>query len=137
MQLGSTEALDMMKVFIDEPDASPELKAQVKTLLDTNKTAADLVDKITTLRDQLAEYRQRSGELHAQLVTLKLVKTSGELMTALRARLAETSDRMQKATIAIVDAQEQLMLTRVKFQNQLADLRLTDVTAKSEPTAKR
>ena len=42
---------------------------------------------------------------------------------------------MQKATIAIVDAQEKLMLTRVKFQNQLADLRLTDVTAKSEPTA--
>ncbi len=130
MQLGSDEALDMMKVFIDEPDASAELKTQVKTLLETHKVAADLLDKITTLRDQLAEYRQRSGELHAQLVTLKLVKTSGELMAALRARLAETTDRMQKATIAIVDAQEQLMLTRVKFQNQLADLRLTDVTAK-------
>ncbi|NVB80503.1 MAG: hypothetical protein HOV81_19070 [Kofleriaceae bacterium] len=130
MQLGSTEALDMMKVFIDEPDASADLKSQVKALLDTNKSAADLTDKISTLRDQLAEYRQRSGELHAQLVTLKLVKTSGDLMAALRARLAETTDRMQKATIAIVDAQEQLMLTRVKFQNQLADLRLTDVTAK-------
>lgn len=130
MQLGSTDALDMMKVFIDEPDATPELKMQVKALLETNKTAADLTDKISTLRDQLAEYRQRSGELHGQLVTLKLVKTSGDLMAALRARLAETTDRMQKATIAIVDAQEQLMLTRVKFQNQLADLRLTDVTAK-------
>ena len=35
---------------------------------------------------------------------------------------------MQKATIAIVDTQEQLMLTRVKFQNQLAELHLNDAT---------
>ena len=52
-------------------------------------------------------------------------------MVSLRAKLAETSDRIQKATMSLVDAQEQLMLTRVKFQNQLADLRLTDATAKS------
>jgi hypothetical protein len=49
-------------------------------------------------------------------------------MTQLKARLSDMSDRMQKATIAIVDAQEKLMLSRVKFQNQLADLRLVDVT---------
>ena len=33
------------------------------------------------------------------------------------------------STIAIVDTQEQLMLTRVKFQNQLSELHLTDATA--------
>ena len=43
------------------------------------------------------------------------------------------SDRVQKLTIQIVDAQEQLMLSRVKFQNQLAELHLAD----SSPTAKR
>jgi hypothetical protein len=52
-------------------------------------------------------------------------------MATLRSKLAETSDRIQKATVAIVDAQEQLMLARVKFQNQLADLRLTDATIKA------
>ncbi|HSD86652.1 MAG TPA: hypothetical protein VLB44_04030, partial [Kofleriaceae bacterium] len=113
-----------------EPEASPELKKQITGLLETHRAAADLVDKIQTLRDQLAEYRTRAGELHGQLVTLKLVKTSGPLMAELKNRLADTSERMQKATIAIVDAQEQLMLARVKFQNQLADLHLTDVTAK-------
>jgi hypothetical protein len=130
LQLGSTEALDMMKVFIEEPDASPELKKQINALLETHKSAADLIDKIETLRDQLAEYRARSGELHAQLVTLKLVKTSGEVMTSLRQRLTETSDRMQKTTLAIVDAQEKLMLARLQFGNQLADLHLSDAIAK-------
>jgi hypothetical protein len=130
LQLGSTEALDMMKVFIEEPDASPELKKQITALLETHKAGADLEDKIVTLRAQLAEYRARSGELHAQLVTLKLVKTSGEVMTSLRQRLTETSDRMQKATLAIVDTQEKLMLARLQFGNQLADLHLSDALAK-------
>ena len=62
------------------------------------------------------------------MVTLKTVRSGGELMQTLRARLAEMSDRVQKATIDIVDTQEKLMLARVKFQNQLADLRLIDLT---------
>ena len=129
MQLGSDEALAMMKVYVDEPEASPELKKQITALLATHREAADLVDKIQTLQEQLGEYRARAGELNAQLVTLKMVKTGGELMASLRARLAETSDRTQKATLAIVDAREKLMLAKLKFGNQLADLRLTDVTA--------
>ncbi len=130
-QLGSDEALGMMKVFIYEPGASPQLKAQVEALLATHRGNEDLRDRIETLRDQLGEYRARAGELHAQLVTLKAVRTGGELMTSLRGKLTETSDRIQKTTIALVDAQEQLMLTRVKFQNQLAELRLTDATVPS------
>jgi Carboxypeptidase regulatory-like domain len=129
--LSSDEALGMMKVFIEEPEASPELKSQIAALLATHRGAADLIDKIQTLHDQLAEYRSRSGELHAQLVTLKAVRAGTELMATLRAKLADTTERIQKATIAVVDAQEQLMLSRVKFQNQLADLHLTDVTAKT------
>jgi hypothetical protein len=49
-------------------------------------------------------------------------------MAALRRKLAEMSERTQKATLEIVEAQERLMLARVKFQNQLADLKLTDAT---------
>jgi hypothetical protein len=62
------------------------------------------------------------------VVTLKAVKTGGDIMQTLKTRLAEMSNRIQKATIDIVDTQEKLMLARVKFQNQLADLRLTDLT---------
>ena len=121
-------ALGMMQIYVDEPSAPAELKAQLVALLATHRSAADLLDKIQTLRDQLGEYRTRAGELHAQLVSLKLVRTSGDLMEALRGKLRETSERIQKATIAVVDTQEALMLTRVKFQNQLAELHLGDAT---------
>jgi hypothetical protein len=131
IELTSDDALNMMKVYVDDPAASPELRAQISTLLATHQSAADMLNKIDTLRDQIGEYRSRAGELHAQIVTLKAVKTGGELMATLKAKLAETSERIQKATIAIVDTQEQLMLIRVKFQNQLAELHLTDVTTKA------
>ena len=136
LQLGSDEALGMLRVYVDEPDASPALVAQLEALLETQRTTADLEAKIDTLREQLGEYRARSRELQSQLVTLKLVKTGGPLMAALRSRLAETSERVQKTTIALVDAQEQLMLARINFQNQIADLRLSD-PAQSVGTAEQ
>jgi hypothetical protein len=132
MELSSEEALDMMRLYVSDDQPTTELKGQIAALLATHRATADLVDKIATLRDELAEYRMRSGELHAQLVTLKAVKTGGDLMQTLRNRLAEVSNRVQKTTIEIVDTQEQLMLARVKLQNQLADLRLGDPRALSK-----
>ena len=124
LDMGTPDAIGMLGVYVDDPEASEPLKAQLKAVLETHKAGVDLEDKISTLRDQLAEYRAREGELHAQLVTLKMVKTGGDLMTSLRQKLVEVSDRVQKATIEIVDAQEQMMLTKVKFENQLAELHM-------------
>lgn len=137
LDLSSDEALGLMKVYIDDPETSRDLRDQIAKLLATHRGAADLVDKIETLREQLAEYRRRSGELHAQIVTLKAVRSGGELMTALRGRLSDMSNRTQKATLDLVDTQERLMLARVKFQNQLADLRLTDTTTREASAANR
>jgi len=128
MQLSSDEALGLMKLYVSDDQATSELKSQIVALLATHRGAADLVDKLATVRDQIGEYRMRAGELHAQIATLRVVRTGGELMQSLRTRLTEVSDRIQKSTIEIVDLQEQLMLARVKFQNQLADLRLSDAT---------
>ncbi|HEY1555304.1 MAG TPA: carboxypeptidase regulatory-like domain-containing protein [Kofleriaceae bacterium] len=132
LELSSDDALEMMKVYIEDPAATPELRAQIESLLATHRASADAVDQIRTLRDQIAEYREREGELHGQLITLKAVHTGGSLLTALKAKLVDTSDRIQKATIAIVEAQEQLMLLRVKFGNQLAELHVTDITKLSK-----
>ncbi|HEY0986106.1 MAG TPA: hypothetical protein VGD80_03605, partial [Kofleriaceae bacterium] len=124
IELSSEEAIGLMKLYVADDQPTTELKGQITALLATHRGAADLLDKLATLRDQIGEYRMRSGELHAQIAALRAVRTGGELMQTLRTRLAEVSDRIQKATIEIVDTQEQLMLARVKFQNQLADLRL-------------
>jgi hypothetical protein len=67
-------------------------------------------------------------ELHAQIVTLQAVKTGGDLMTHLKQKMKEISERVQKSTIAMVDAEEKIMLTRVEFQDALSELSLPDVT---------
>ena len=126
LELNSPEAIGMLQIYVDNTEASTAFKTQLEAVLATHKAGVDLDDKIATLRDQLVEYRERQGELHAQLVTLKMVKTSGPLMASLKQKLMEVSDAIQKATVAIVDAQEQIMLTRVKFENQIAELHLDE-----------
>jgi hypothetical protein len=129
LELASDDALALMQLYVDEPDASPKLKAQIDAVLATHRDAADFVEHIAALRDQLVDYRERAGELHAQLLTLQAVHTGGELMATLRSKLAEITERSQRTTLSLVDSEERLMLARVKLQNQLADLHLDDVTA--------
>jgi hypothetical protein len=131
LELASDDALALMQLYVEAPDVSPQFKAQIDALLAGHRAVTDLVDRISTLHDQLGEYRERAGELHAQLITLKAVRTGGDLMATLRSKLAETTERIQKATIAVVDAQEELMMARVKLQNQLAELHLDDATKMS------
>jgi hypothetical protein len=74
---------------------------------------------------QMAEYRTRMDELHAQIVTLRAVKmTSGSLLTNLEKKLGDISDRLSKATVTVVGLQEQLMVARIRFQDGVAELSL-------------
>ena len=131
LALGSSEALDLLTRYLEDPHADAALVASVAALLATHRKLADLDDRMGTLRDQLGEYRSRSRELAVQLVALKAVKTSGPPMATLRGKLAEMSSRAQAATIALVDAQDQQMMERVRLQNQLADLHLAKAPAVS------
>ena len=72
-------------------------------------------------------------ELHAQIVTLQAVKTGGDLMTHLKDKMKDISDRVQKTTIALVDQEEKIMLARVQFQDTLAELTLPDAMARQRP----
>jgi len=128
LELQSEAAIGMMRVFVEDPAASPALRAQLAAVLATHQHGAELTDKIETLREQLAEYRARGGELDQQLVSLKGMRSSLELAASLRQKAGEISQHVQATTLAVVNTQEQLMVTRVKLANQLADLRLTDVT---------
>ncbi len=56
-------------------------------------------------------------------------------MKHLRAKMKDISDRVQASTIEMVDTEEKVMLARVRFQDQLAELKLGDVTEAT--TAKR
>ena len=50
-------------------------------------------------------------------------------MTHLKDKMKDISERVQKATIALVDDEEKIMLTRVQFQDAIAELTLPDVIA--------
>lgn len=140
LDLSADVTMDMMKVYVDSPIGAPELKDQLKKLLALHRSLVDLAGEQDSLRRRLGDYRGRMDELHAQIVTLQAVKTGGELMSHLKSKMKEISERVQKTTIALVDQEEKIMLGRVRFQDMLAELSLPDVTAPAKgpgtPTAK-
>jgi hypothetical protein len=123
--------LDLVRAYLSHA-AAGELKGQVEQLLRLNADMTKAEQEIATVHEQMAEYRTRMDELHAQLVTLKAVKTAGPLMTHLEKKLQEMSEKLSKATVDVVVLQEKLMVARVQFQSGVADLSLEK---KSEATA--
>ncbi len=128
LDLNADVTLDMLKVYVQAPESTPELKASLEKLLAKHKKLVDLMQEQVSLDRRLRDYRERMDELHAQIVTLQAVKTGGELMSHLKSKMKDISERVQKATIGMVDAEEKIMLTRVEFQDVLAELTLPDVT---------
>jgi outer membrane protein OmpA-like peptidoglycan-associated protein len=131
LDLQADLSLEMMKVYLDTAELSAELRADIKKLLAIHKEMVDGKEKIDSLRRQLAEYRLRMDELHAQIVTLKAVKSGGDLLKHLEGKMKDISSRVQKTTIAVVDTDEKIMLARVRFQDALSELTLPDATAPS------
>ena len=115
--------MDMVTAYLSSA-AEGRLKSAVNELLKLHKEMANTDQQIATTRDAMGEYRARMDELHAQVVTLKLVKTAGPLMTSLEKKLQEVSDKLSKSTIDLVALQEKLMVARIKFQDGVADLSL-------------
>jgi hypothetical protein len=128
LDLNADVTLDMLKVYVQAPESTPELKASLDKLLAIHKKLVDLTQEQVSVDRRLRDYRERMDELHAQIVTLQAVKTGGELMSHLKTKMKDISERVQKSTIHMVDTEEKIMLTRVEFQDALAELTLPDVT---------
>ncbi|APR84924.1 Hypothetical protein A7982_10273 [Minicystis rosea] len=120
----SNVGMEQVSAYLSSAAIEGPLKQAVTELLRLHKDMANTEQQIQTTREQMEEYRARMDELHAQVVTLKAVKTAGPLMSNLEKKLAEISDKLSKATIDLVALQEKLMVTRIKFQDGVADLSL-------------
>jgi hypothetical protein len=130
------EGMGLIRAYLSSAVVDGPLKKQVDELLHLNTEMANIEQKIATTRDQMAEYRTRMDELHAQIVTLRMVKTtSGALLNNLEKKLSEITDKLSKATVAVVGLQEQLMVARIRFQDGVAELSLVDQQA-DKPTEK-
>ena len=122
--LRTPDGMGLVRAYLTSAVISGPLKGQVEELVRTQKEIADDEQRIQTQRDQMGEYRQRMDELHAQIVTLRMVRTAGPLMVNLEKKLTEVSDKLSKATVDVVSLEEKLMLARIKFQDGVADLSL-------------
>ena len=135
LDLNAEVTLDMMKVWVEAPEGTPELKDALRKLLAIHRTLVDLSEEQVSMRRRLVDFRERMDELHMQIVTLQAVKTGGDLMAHLKLKMKDISDRVQKTTIQIVDQEEKIMLSRVQFQDALAELTLPDAMAGGRPAS--
>jgi hypothetical protein len=135
LDLSADVTLDMMKVWVEAPEGTRELKDQLKKLLGIHRTLVDLAQEQDSMRRRLADYRERMDELHGQIVTLQAVKTGGDLMGHLKTKMKDISERVQRTTIQLVDQEEKIMLARVQFQDALAELAMPDALATAAPPA--
>lgn len=135
LDLNAEVTLDMMRVWVDASEGSPELKDQLRKLLAIHKSLVDQTEEQVSFRRRLVDFKERMDELHMQIVTLQAVKTGGDLMAHLKTKMKDISDRVQKTTIQIVDQEEKIMLSRVQFQDALAELTLPDAMAGGRPSS--
>ena len=120
----SNVGMEQVTAYLSAAAVEGPIKIAVAELLRLHKEMANTEQQIQTTRESMGEYRARMDELHAQVVTLKVVKTAGPLMANLEKKLSEVSDKLSKATIDLVALQEKLMVARIKFQDGVADLSL-------------
>jgi hypothetical protein len=133
MDLRSDLGVTLIRGYLKVATPDPEFAQAMGELLSLYETMQKEQEAILSLRDRIQEFRSRNHELHGQIATLKLVKVRGELMTHLKRKMKETSQRIQDATIAVVDHKERLMLSRIRFQDGLSELSLES----TRDTAKR
>ncbi|GAC1582749.1 MAG: hypothetical protein NVS3B20_13250 [Polyangiales bacterium] len=129
IDLRSPGGIDLVAFYLTSTAFAGPLKGEVEKLVKLQQEIGNFMQKVSTMREQMGEYRTRMDELHAQIVTLNLVKSAGPLMKDLEKKLQEMSDRLSKSTIDLVSVQEQLMMTRILFQDGVAELTLN----KAEP----
>ena len=120
----TTAGLDLVRAYLSTAAFDGPLKGEIEKLLKVNADMAKVEQQIATTREQMGEYRMRMDELHAQLVTLKTVKTAGPLMLHLEKKLQEVSEKLSKATVDVVSLQEKQMVARIQFQTGVGDLSL-------------
>ncbi len=120
----ASDGMDLVRVYLTSATGNEALRNQVSELLKLQKETANIEQQIETTREQMQEYRGRMDELHGQILSLREVATGATLLKALEKKMQDISDKVSNATIALVNLQEKLMISRVHFQDAVAELTL-------------
>ncbi len=132
VDLRSPVGVDLMRGFLARRKTGETFDDSVRAILTVHDEMASRRTRIQSLRDRMAEYRERQAELTTQLERLTgdvWKRPAGvKLRSHLESKLAQISDKVQKATLEVVEHQEQLMLARIRFQDAAAELNLEQPT---------
>jgi len=120
----AADGLNLVRVYLSAATGNDALRNQVNDLLKLQKETANVEQQIETTREQMQEYRTRMDELHVQILSLREVRTGAALLKALEKKMQDISDKVSRATIALVNLQETLMISKVHFQDAVAELTL-------------
>ncbi|MDF3071772.1 MAG: uncharacterized protein K0R38_7373, partial [Polyangiaceae bacterium] len=110
-----------LKAAKELPD---ELRQKLGQVLTMHRELAALDERLTTLSTQVDMYRGRVGELNEQLVSLRKVPQAAELSRNLAKKMAEISEKLQKATLDSAGIEGERLTRRVALEDRLAELTL-------------
>ncbi len=136
LDLRSPDAIELVRVYLEAKDADVRFAEEMQALLKIHADMADIGERIDLEQSKMEEYRVRMTELQEQILTLKGVPNSGQLMGHLQSKLREMSEGVQKGTIAVVDYEQKLMLARIRFQDGVSELRLGKPPQTAQPSTK-
>lgn len=131
----TAEGAKLLRAYVEAESTPAEIRARVLELTRLSDELGVIGEKLGTKRAQQKELRERLHELHAEVVTLKTVKSSGRLLQDLEKKLQETSDRVSKGTSEIVELEEKQMVAKIRLQDAVAELRFERDPAK-DPVAR-
>jgi hypothetical protein len=124
LDLRAGAGVELMREHLATRTDDARFVAAVRTLLGMHDEMVTHRDRIEVLRGQLLELRDRSAELTAQIERLDQTTIGHKLRAHLQQKLIEVSNRIQQATVDTVSLQEELMLTRIRFQDAASELTL-------------
>lgn len=130
IDLRSPVGVELVRLYLRTPAADAGLREAMTRILAHFDDMVRNDEQIAHLRERASELRVRLDELHGQLASLEGMRRGATLESHLQRKMKETSEAVQQATLSILDAQEARMLSRVRFQDELSELTLTDAVAK-------
>jgi hypothetical protein len=124
IDLRSPADMDQVRLYLSAGAVESPLKGAIEELIKMQQDLGNVEQHILTTRDQMQAYRTRMDELHAQVLSLHLVKTGNGLMRTLEHKLQDVSDKLSQATVDLAALEEKAMLLRIHFQDGVAELSL-------------
>ena len=124
IDLRSPGDMEQVRLYLTAGVVESALKGSIEELIKMQQDLGNVEQRILTTRDQMQAYRTRMDELHAQVLTLRMVKTGNGLMRNLEKKLQDVSDKLSQSTIDLAALEEKAMLLRIHFQDGVAELSL-------------